>query len=285
VDDRLRPLWNFDDLDASWARLQEKLDCEQTDEGRAEVLTQLARVHGLRDDFASGDQLIEQAAGIAGESRVAHARIDLERGRLRRSSGDKEAALPLFESAYAHALDAGQDFIAADAAHMAALAALERSGFVNWTKRGIELAEQRVSASYWLGPLLNNLGWEYYEAGEFESAVEAFERALRAREADPENAAAIEIAQYAVGKALRALDRPDEAIPVLEEAVASATQRGAADGWLHEELAEEYATVGRPDDARVHARLAIPLLKAQDPSFPEDAERRNRLDALADGSA
>jgi tetratricopeptide (TPR) repeat protein len=156
---------------------------------------------------------------------------------------------------------------------------------VNWTKRGIELAEQRVSASYWLGPLLNNLGWEYYEAGEFESAVEAFERALRAREADPENAAAIEIAQYAVGKALRALDRPDEAIPVLEEAVASATQRGAADGWLHEELAEEYATVGRPDDARVHARLAIPLLKAHDPSFPEDAERRNRLDALADGSA
>ena len=49
--DRLRPLWDFDDLDATEARLTAQLGAESGDEGRAEVLTQLARVAGLRDDF------------------------------------------------------------------------------------------------------------------------------------------------------------------------------------------------------------------------------------------
>jgi tetratricopeptide (TPR) repeat protein len=283
VDDRLRPLWDFDDLDETWARLQEQLEREESDEGRAEVQTQLARVHGLRDDFAAGDELLDRAAALA-ESGVALARIELERGRLRRSSGDSEAALPLFESAFTRARDLGQDFMAADAAHMAALAAPGREGFESWTRRGIELAEYRPGASYWLGPLLNNLGWEYYEAGELEVALDAFERALDARRRDPENQAAIEIAQYAVGKALRALGRGREAVQILEEAVESATSRGAADGWLHEELAEDYMAVGRSDDARVHARLAIPLLTAQDSSFAGDADRKARLDALADAT-
>ncbi len=283
MDDRLRPLWNFDDLDVSEARLEEQLGREEDDAGRAEVLTQLARVAGLRDDLPAGDALLDEAAALAGDSEVALVRIELERGRVRRSSGDVEAALPLFESAFERALEAGQDVIAADAAHMATLAAGNREGFVAWTKRGIELAEEGPNATYWLGPLLNNLGWEYYDAGELDRALEAFEQAVVARERDPENAAAIEIARYAVGKTLRALDRADEAVPLLEEAVASTTRRGAADGWLHEELAEDYASVGRLDDARVHARLAIPLLTAQDPSLADDAARSTHLRSLAEG--
>ena len=46
--DRLRPFWDFDDLDGSEHRLREQLDRETSDSGRAEVLTQLARVEGLR---------------------------------------------------------------------------------------------------------------------------------------------------------------------------------------------------------------------------------------------
>jgi tetratricopeptide (TPR) repeat protein len=281
VDDRLRPLWNFDDLDASQARFEKQLGNEDSDVGRAEVLAQLARVDGLRGDYEASDRLLDEAVELAGDSVVALARIDLERGRVRRSSGELEKALPLFESAFAKALDAGHFFIAADAAHMAALAAPGRDGFVRWTERGIALAEEHEGAAYWLGSLLNNLGWEYYDAGELEPALDAFERALRARERDPENAAAIELAQYAVGKALRALGRADEAVPLLDQAIASATRRGTPDGWLHEEVAEEYAALGRAEAARGHARLAIPLLEAADPSFAEDPERRTRLAAIA----
>ena len=281
MDDRLRPLWDFDDLDVSQTRFQEQLDAESADEGRAEVLTQLARVAGLRGDFATGDTMIDEAVELAGDSEPALARIELERGRLRRSSGDKGSALPLFESAFSRALAAGQDFVAADAAHMAALAAPDRDGVVDWTRRGIELAEEREAAAYWLGPLLNNLGWEHYEAGELEPALDAFERALAARERDPENRGAVELALYAVGKTLRALGRTQEAIPLLEQAVDSAAQRSAPDGWLHEELAEEYSAVGRDDGARDQARLAVPLLEADDPAFADDAERAARLRRLA----
>ncbi len=171
--------------------------------------------------------------------------------------------------------------MAADAAHMVALVAHDRQGVVDWTTRGIELAETYESARYWLGPLLNNLGWEYYETGDLVPALDAFERALRARERAPDNGAAIEIARYAIGKTLRALGRSDDAIPLLEHAVDWTLREGAPDGWFHEELAEEYAAVGRLEDAREHAQLAIPLLETADASFAGDAERTTRLRSLA----
>jgi tetratricopeptide (TPR) repeat protein len=281
MDDRLRPLWDFDDLDETERRLREQLEAEESEDGRAEVLTQLARVEGLRGDFERADALVDDAAARA-QSDVARARVDLERGRIRRSSGDRESARPLFESAHAGALAAGQSFMAADAAHMVALVAADRDGFVEWTNRGIALADTHEDASYWLGPLLNNLGWEHYEAGEYALALGAFERALAARKREPENEAALEIARYAVGKTLRALGRADEAIPLLETAVAWTARVGNPDGWFHEELAEEYAAVGRSDDAREQARLAMPLLEAADASF---SERRGRLLELAEGTA
>ena len=146
MSDPLRPLWDFDDLDATEARFQAL---------RAEVLTQLARVEGLRDRFEEGDRLLDEVLEQDARVRV---RVDLERGRLRRSAGDKEAALPLFERAFAAAEQAGEDWLAADAAHMAALAAPDRDGFVTWTNRGLELADRSEAAAYWAGPLLNNLG-------------------------------------------------------------------------------------------------------------------------------
>lgn len=283
MDDRLRPLWDFDDLDGSEKRLREQLDSETSDPGRAEVLTQLARVHGLRGNFDEGDTKLDEAHALGGGARAVEARVDLERGRLRRSSGDPEAARPLFEAAYTIALETEQHFLAADAAHMVALVAGDRAGFVDWTQRGIAVAERHESASYWLGPLLNNLGWEYHEAGDFQPALDAFERALRSRERDGSNAQAIEIARYAVGKSLRALGRAGEAIPLLEQAVAWTEEAASPDGWFHEELAEEYAAVGRTDDAREQARLALPLLERDDPSLAVDADRRDRLATLATG--
>ena len=281
VDDRLRGLWDFNDLDGTETRLRRQLEVEARDPGRAEVLSQLARVEGLRGEFARGDALLDEATRLGGDDDVAGARIDLERGRLRRSSGDGESARPLFESAYTTALAAGQYFMAADAAHMVALVASDRDDFVGWTRRGIELAAAHETAAYWAGPLLNNLGWEYYEAGELEPALEAFERALEVREDDPGNGDGLSLARYAVGKTLRGLGRADEAIPLLEQAVAWATSENRPDGWFHEELAQDYAATGREDDAREQARLAIPLLQADDPAFADDGERRARLKALA----
>jgi tetratricopeptide (TPR) repeat protein len=283
--DRLRQYWDFDDLDASEARFRDLLDDEPVPERRTELLTQLARVEGLRGDFEHGEGLIAAAEQLAGASAVARARVDLERGRLFRSSGNADAALPLFESSFALAREAGEDYIAADAAHMAALAAPDTDGFVAWTRRGVELAEAEPAARYWLGPLYNNLGWHFYDAGEYEQALDAFQSALEAREQDPENEYAVQIARYAVAKALRALERPTEGLPLLELAAAWAERTGQPDPWIHEELAETYASLDRPAEARDHARCALALLPSADPGFEKDDERSGRLRRLADSDS
>ena len=200
--DRLRALWDFEDLDGTDVRLRERLDQEEADGGRAEVLTQLARVAGLRDDFDACEALLQRAEPLAGRG-VARVRVDLERGRKLRSSGDGPGAVPLFEAAFERALELGEYFLAGDAAHMVAIA--DESKMLEWTERGLALAESEADAAYWAGPLLNNLGWHYFEAGDHAKALEVFERALEVRRRDPSNPQAIEWAQEAVDEARKAL--------------------------------------------------------------------------------
>jgi tetratricopeptide (TPR) repeat protein len=277
VGDPLRALWDFDDLDVSEARFRAQLELESSGDGQAEVLTQLARVEGLRGRFDEGEALLQQAEARAQTSAAALARIQMERGRLRRSSGDEEAARPLFEAAFARADAAGEEFLAVDAAHMAALVAPDRAGMLWWTQRGVEIAEESEDAgvNYWLGTLFNNLGWEYYEAGEYKEALEAFQRAFEARQRPPAQRSQLEVARYALGKALRALGRADEAVPLPEQAVSWAESHGKPDGWFHEELAEDYAALGRDAEAREHAKVALSLLPER------DADRVARLRELA----
>jgi tetratricopeptide (TPR) repeat protein len=252
VTDRLRALWDFDDLDASEERFRAALEREPSGRGRAEVLTQLARVEGLRGRFEEGDRLLDEAEALAGGSTGLS---QLERGRLRRSSGDRAGAMPLFEAAFSAAFDAKDDFLAADAAHMAALAAPDRHAVLAWTQRGLDIA-RTAADHYWLGPLLNNLGWTQYETGEYEEALATFSQARAARERDPGRPYEIEIARYAVAKALLALGRPAEAAELLERAVSWADGAGVRDRWFHEALAEAYAALGRAGQAGEQARLA-----------------------------
>ena len=219
--DRLRPLWDFDDPDASERRLRAQLEHETSTSGRAEVLTQLARVEGLRGNFENCAQLLDTAEPLAGPSAAANVRLELERGRMYRSSGDPNAAFPLFESAFARAVEAGEHYLAGDAAHMCAISVDGREVMEDWTQRGLDLGEREPDASYWAGPLLNNLGWAYFDDANYDRALQLFERALDARKRDPGNVEGIAWAQYAVGQTLRMLGRARDAVPLLEAAVSA----------------------------------------------------------------
>jgi tetratricopeptide (TPR) repeat protein len=206
--DRLRPLWDFDDLDASERRFHAQLEQETSDPRRAEVMTQLARAEGLRGSFARCRQTLDEAEALAGDDAAAHIRLELERGRMFRSSGDLESAFPLFRAAFERAVDAGERYLAGDAAHMCALAAGAVELQEDWTRRGLVDGDP-----YWAGPLYNNLGWVYFEAGNFTRALELFELALDARLRDPENVRAIEWAHEAIAEAKRALEVNSSASP------------------------------------------------------------------------
>jgi tetratricopeptide (TPR) repeat protein len=200
--DRLRPLWDFDDLDTTERRLREQLEREESEPGRAEVLTQLARVEGLRANFDACDRLLDEAEPLAGSDSRANVRLELERGRMLRSSGDQAAAFPLFESAFARALQANELWLAGDAAHMCAIATGERELQEEWTQRGLDHGDP-----YWAGALYNNLGCAYADAGDRERALELFELSLEACLRNPENKQAIEWAREAVAEAKQALAR------------------------------------------------------------------------------
>lgn len=197
--DRLRPLWDFDDLDASEARRRAQLDEETTDAGRAEVLTQLARVEGLRGEFERCDALLDEAAALGG----AEVRVLLERGRRERSSGRPGEGREQFERAFELARANGDDVLAVDAAHMVAIVGDSEA----WTARGIEIAaaSDDPGVRYWLGPLYNNVGWARLDAGDAAGALEAFELALASRERDDPRPSALEHAREAVEEARRTL--------------------------------------------------------------------------------
>jgi tetratricopeptide (TPR) repeat protein len=201
--DRLRRLWDFDDLDGSERRFREQLEQETDQAGCAEVLTQLARIQGLRGDFDGCEELLAQAGELAGASEIADVRIKLERGRKLRSSGEASASVPLFESAFEDALAAELYYLAGDAAHMVAIADADK--MLEWTERGLALAEAEPDAAYWAGPLQNNLGWHYFEAGDHAAALASFERALEAYERDGTNPDALVWAREAVETAREAL--------------------------------------------------------------------------------
>ena len=250
--DRLRRLWDFTDLDATERRLRAALPEETSDSGRAEVLTQLARIEGLQSRFDEANRILGEAEALAGASDVARVRVLLERGRVLRISGDLDAALPLFEEAYETALAAGQDFIAGDAAHMAALA----GDMIAWSERGLELARRSPAAADWVGTLLNNLGWWHGQRGEQVESLAAYRGSLEAYERSARYPYLREAARVGVARALRTLARPEEAIPLLEQAVAWAQAAGHPDRGFHQELAVAYTDIGRAEDAAEQERLS-----------------------------
>ena len=244
-EDRLRPLIDRFDIDGTEERFRAALAAETTDTGRAEVLTQLARVELARGRLDGAQSLLAEADALAGETGVARARVLLEGGRVARKAQGDSAAVPLLARAYDEALAAGEYFIAADAAHSCALA----GDMVFWTERGLDLAERFEGAAYWKGTLLMNLGDWQYDRGEYEDSLASFRASLEARERDARNPELREYARFGVARALRALDRPLEAIPLLEQAVARVTASGR--DWPEAQLFREELAIarGRADSA------------------------------------
>lgn len=242
MSDGWRDVWDFDDLELSETRFRALLDGEGA-VGRAGILSQLARLEGLRGRFAEGERLLAEAEADGG----AEGWIAIERGRLLRSGGDEGGALPCFEAAFEIAGEQGDGFLAGDAAHMAALVGDAET----WTARGLAVARsaEEPAGRYWLGPLLNNIGWSRYESEDFAGALAAFQEALEVRTGDPARPYERELARYALGKTLRALGRLDEATRQIERAVAWSAEAKVEAPSFHEELAECYAAVGRRGDA------------------------------------
>ena len=149
-----------------------------------------------------------------------------------------------------------------------------------WHQLAIDLTEQTADpeAKKWAGSLNNNLGWSYFEEGDYTAALACFTKALAAREAQGK-AGPIHIARWSVAKTLRLLGRVDEALTI-QEALAAAQGLGEPDGYVYEELGECYLLRQETAKATSAFAQAYALLSQDSWLVANEGERLARLQRL-----
>jgi len=292
----LDALWDYDDAAGSEARFRTAIeaavgaggtsgrDDAGAAEDAAEARTQLARSLGLQGRFAEGDAVLDGVdADHPADDRV-RVRSLLERGRLRRSSGDPAAAVAPFQAAWDLAGTLGEDGLAVDAAHMLALVDAP-PGEPVWHERALHLAETSPDpdARRWRGSLWNNIGWARFGASDLDGALAAFETALAARR-EQGKARETRVAEWCVARCLRALGRVEEALATQLRLEAQTAAAGAArDGYGDEEIGECLLALGREAEARPYLARAAASLGADAWLAEHEPDRIARLRALAKG--
>jgi tetratricopeptide (TPR) repeat protein len=275
-------LWDFDHPESTEAAFRAILPAARAASDidyLAQLLTQIARTEGLQRRFADAHRTLDETEALLPRaSATARVRYLLERGRAFNSSGHKDTARPLFDSAWDLARNERIDVLAVDAAHMIAIVCGPDSAIV-WNEKAIAYAAQSQDpkARNWLASLENNLGWAYQDKGDYAKALELFRKALAGRQ-EQGRPGEIRIARWCIARCLRSLGRFDEALSAQEalrqEITASAAE---PDGYVFEEIGECLLALGRLPEARPNFAKAYELL-SQDPGMREDeAPRLARL--------
>lgn len=275
-------LWEYGDPAASEARFRAALPSTNRDE-RLELLTQIARTHSLRRQFDAANRLLDS---VATELKDAGARPRvrylLERGRTLNSSGARERARPLFSDAWDIARTAGLDGLAVDAAHMVAITHGGTEAALDWTRKGLALARTSTDkkAHALVPALLNNAAWDLHDMGRYADALPLFEQALiewtaRGRPAQ------IHSARWSVARCLRSLGRSEEALATQLALERESAARDSVDGYVLEEIAELYDSLGRASEARAYFARAAQALGKDADFAGNHPERLARLRARA----
>ncbi|GAB4326525.1 MAG: tetratricopeptide repeat protein [Candidatus Zixiibacteriota bacterium] len=282
----LHTLWDYSDPAGTRERFQAIKRTAQLsgdDEYYLSLLTQIARTYGMEGQFTSAHSILDIVQPrLNASTPVARVNYLLERGRAFRSAGEIKKSLPLFENAFELADSIGQSYLAIDAAHMMALVVESRDDRMEWNRLGLRLADSSDDprAINWAGSINNNLGWDYHEQGEYDSALAAFERAVAVREqqGDPNR---LRIARWCVARCLRSLSRIDEALAIQTALLKEYTQEGTRDGYVFEELAELYLLKNDSATAATHFADAYRELSQDTSLMSGEAERMARMKRLA----
>jgi tetratricopeptide (TPR) repeat protein len=287
----LKPLWDFGDPAGTRANFAPLLELElvqapENRDYRLQVQTQIARTHGLETNFAAAHAVLDAVrTKLDASTPVAEVRYHLERGRAFRSGKQPVEARPCFLKAWNLARDRKLDGYAVDAAHMMGI--LEGEDTLAWNRKAIAFAETSddPAAKAWLGSLYNNTGWSLHELGDFEGALELWERQVTWYD-EPERAGNTKmrrIARWMVARGLRSLGRHDEALSRQRELLAAAGDDPA--GYTHEEIAENLLALGRAQEAAPHFKAAFAALKDDQWLQRDEAERLARMERLGGGAA
>jgi len=284
-------LWDYTDPAGTAVRFHELLPLAKESGDVAyhlELLTQIARTEGLQGNFATAHAILDEVEpGLTPQLPIATMRYLLERGRAFNSAGEAATAVPLFQQAYDLGMQTGvsADFYTVDAAHMLGIAApaAER---MHWNLVAAEHARQSPDerAQGWRGSLLNNIGWTYFDEGEYEKALQTFEEtAVWYQTNRPEKPGFLRIANWSIGRTLRAMGQLPDALAIQQTLLAE-IEAGEAepDGFVHEEMGECLLALGREEEARPYFAQAYTLLSLVSWLANVEPDRMERLKRLGE---
>lgn len=262
-------LWDYNEPAATEAKFRELLPLAQESNDlsyRLQLETQIARALGLQQRFDEAHQILDRVDQELSQTeqdlRVVRVRSLLERGRAFNSAKEPARAKGPFTQAWELARMIGADGYAVDAAHMMAIVEPGEAA-IPWFEKGVTLAEtsKDPKARGWLGPLYNNLGWTYHDAGDYERALGVFSKSLDWRTARQDTTGS-RIAKWTVGRCLRSLNRYEEALSIQQALANEYAAADAEDGYVYEELGECLLALGREPEAKPYFAKAYQLLRS-----------------------
>jgi len=254
-------LWDYGDPTTTakkFLEILEKTELADNESYVGQLYTQLARTQSLLRNWDEAYAFLNKAKTLLDKAdNVTKVRYLLELGRTHNSSGDKKQAYELFNRAWELAKACQADGYAVDAAHMLAIASESPQIMLDWNLEALTYAKQSTQpeAQQWLASLHNNIGWTYFDDGDYPTALEQFEQVLieREKQGQVEN---IRIAKWCIARTQRALGQVDLALKTQLILLAEHQQTDSEDQYVYEELAHCYSALNDAENASKYAKLA-----------------------------
>jgi tetratricopeptide (TPR) repeat protein len=163
---------------------------------------------------------------------------------------------------------------------MLAIVAVPASS-LDWNLRAIKMAESSADekARGWLGSLYNNTGWSYHDMGDYESALDIFEKA-ESYFGEKGSVDKFRIAKWTVARCLRSMNRIEEALSKQMALKAEFDSIGGSDGYVEEEIGECLLFLKRESEASPYFAKAYELLSQDEWMMENEAERLKRMKEL-----
>jgi tetratricopeptide (TPR) repeat protein len=279
-------LWDYDHPDSTEAKFRELLPAARKSgdaDYRAQLLTQIARTQGLQMKFDDAHKTLDRVESmLTDELAVARIRYLLERGRVYNSSNEADSARPHFLEAWKAALANQQDYYAIDAAHMMAIIEPPEEQLV-WSEKAMDQAERSSDdrAKRWLGSLYNNTGWTYHDMGQYEKALEMFQKSLAWNEKQGHEEYA-RIAKWTIARTYRSMERLEEALEMQRGLEREIEEKDLeTGGYVYEEIAECLLTLGREAESKKYFKLAYDHLSKDQWLQANQPDRLKRLQELS----
>lgn len=275
-------LWEYTNPALSEERFRSALIKTQGDD-RLELLTQIARTYSLRSRFDDAHTLLNQVESELDTSTLRpQLRYFLERGRTFNSAGEVLKAREFFIKAWEQAQGAKETGLAVDAAHMVAITYGGSLEGITWNQKALSLARPSsdTKAKSLIPALLNNTAWDLHEMGQYSEALDLFYEAQQEWE-NRKTPKQIQIAKWSVARCLRSLARYQEALAILTILEREHDASNEVDGYLYEELGENFLAKGKIMESKIYFSKAYETLKNDAWFVENEGSRLDKLLSLA----